>query len=145
MPFPAVEIISSSVRSGSIAASHLELASVRCREILEPEIVKTCGRNRCPIRADVGSSSASGVFGSFFSAVPGASPRSTAKKNDLDFTRRNRRTRRRAIFHVGLSIDGSMETGNVTRVFSTAVVRGGSLGRPECALSRRSLESRFIP
>ena len=69
----------------------------------------------------------------FFSVLPGVSPQSTAKKNNLDFTRR---TRRRIIFHVGLSVDGSMETGNATRAFSTAVVRGGSLGRPECAQRR---------
>ena len=39
------------------------------------------------------------------------SPQSTAKKNILVFTRRFRRTRRRAIFHIGLSGDGSRKLG----------------------------------
>jgi hypothetical protein len=52
---------------------------------------------------------------------------------------------------VALSVDGSMETGNATRVFSTAAVRGGSLRRPEGApcgpsnLKRHGLQEGLAP
>jgi hypothetical protein len=47
----------------------------------------------------------------FFSALPGVPPQNTAKKNISDFTRRTRRTRRRTIFRMGPSVDGSRKGG----------------------------------
>jgi hypothetical protein len=87
---------SMSVSFGSIAASHLELASVRFREICEPEIVKTCDRphclgrspavptrrNRCPIWADV---ECVGCFRFIFFAPPRNAPAKYGEEEQFGF------------------------------------------------------------